>query len=165
MLPDSYNKLLLYAQKHFKENKKFLDKLKQQKPKDLDIMINQLHDEAFENIDCLQCANCCKTTGPLLLGKDIDRLADAEKLRPADFTQKYIKTDEDGDYVFKSMPCPFLNNDNYCRVYSSRPNACRQYPHTQQNNQLQKLSITIKNSLICPAVAKVVQELKNVYVK
>jgi Fe-S-cluster containining protein len=158
-----YTKIIEQAHKEKKNNKKLFDKLKKLKPKDLDYTINQLHDEAFEEIDCLKCANCCKTTGPLLLNKDIDRLAENKKMRPADFTQQYIKIDEDGDYVFKQIPCMFLGQDNYCSVYNNRPNACRKYPHTQQNKQIQKLSITLKNSLICPAVAVVVRQLHGIY--
>lgn len=156
----AYRKYLDAAIRQRAENKKFLEHLKKQKKAGLDEQINQLHKKAFEVIDCLQCANCCKTTGPLLLNKDIDRLAKSFRQRPAEFTSNFLKTDEDGDYVFQSMPCPFLGSDNHCSVYSDRPNACREYPHTQQRDQLQKLKITYENSLICPAVAKVVEELK-----
>lgn len=137
-----------------------LDKIRARRKSGLDQEIQARHEQAFEQIDCLQCANCCKTTGPLLLNKDIDRLAGAMKLRPADFTEKFLRIDEDRDYVFKSMPCPFLKDDNYCSVYESRPNACREYPHTQQRDQLQKLPLTYENSLICPAVALVVNGLR-----
>ncbi|MDP3929871.1 MAG: YkgJ family cysteine cluster protein [Bacteroidota bacterium] len=159
MLP-LYQKYLEQAKKNKVENKKFLDKIKKQKPAKLDLIIQGLDAEAFEEIDCLQCANCCKTTGPLLLNKDIDRLAKSLKMRPAVFTENYLKIDEDADYVFKSMPCPFLGSDHYCSVYEARPNACREYPHTQQRDQIQKLPITYQNSLICPAVAKIVEALK-----
>lgn len=157
---ERYQKIIELAKRNEKENKKFLEKLKSRAPKNLDYVVNKLHDEAFENIDCLQCANCCKTTGPLLLNKDIDRLAKALKLKPSVFAEKYLKTDEDQDYVFTQMPCVFLGPDHYCTVYENRPNACREFPHTQQRNQLQKLKITQKNTLICPAVAIVVEELK-----
>jgi uncharacterized protein len=159
MLP-AYQKYLDKANKNKGENKKFLEKLKKQKPTGLDSLVQELNDLAFEEIDCLQCANCCKTTGPLLLNKDIDRLAKNQKLRPAVFTEQFLKIDEDKDYVFKSMPCVFLGEDNYCNVYQDRPNACREFPHTHQRDQLQKLKITYQNSLICPAVAVVVEELK-----
>jgi len=159
MLP-AYQKYLDKANKNKGENKKFLEKLKKQKPAGLDSLVQELNDIAFEKIDCLQCANCCKTTGPLLLNKDIDRLAKNQKLRPAVFTEQFLKIDEDSDYVFKSMPCTFLGEDNYCNVYQDRPNACREFPHTHQRDQLQKLKITYQNSLICPAVAVVVEELK-----
>ncbi len=47
------------------ENKKFFAKLKKKPPKKLDQIMQDLHDEEFASTDCLQCANCCKTTGPL----------------------------------------------------------------------------------------------------
>jgi hypothetical protein len=155
-----YQNLLAVASKNCAENKKFLNKLKKQRPVNFDQTVNQLNDLAFEQIDCLQCANCCKTTAPLLLNKDIDRLAKELKVRPAIFAEKFLKIDEDQDYVFKQVPCTFLGSDHYCTVYNARPNACREYPHTQQKDQLQKLKITFENSLICPAVAKIVEELK-----
>lgn len=157
---DSYRKYLSVAHKNKASNRKFLEQLKKKRKAGLDQLMHQLHEVAFEEIDCLQCANCCKTTGPLLLSKDIDRLASALKMRPAIFAETYLKRDEDGDDVFKTMPCPFLGSDHYCTVYEARPNACREYPHTQQRDQLQKLKITYENSLICPAVAKIVEQLK-----
>ncbi len=158
-----YIKIIERAKKSKVENKKFLEKLKKLAPKNLDQITNQLHEEAFENIDCLNCANCCASTGPLLLNKDIDRLAKNLKLKPSIFTEKYLRIDEDKDYVFKQMPCLFLGNDNYCSVYTDRPNACKEFPHTQQRNILQKLKITYLNTTICPAVAVVVEGLKENY--
>ncbi|MCY7409600.1 MAG: YkgJ family cysteine cluster protein [Chitinophagales bacterium] len=162
MLPE-YIKQIEIAKSKKAETKKFLDRLRKLKPADLDVVTNELHDQAFTHIDCLQCANCCKTTGPLLKGKDIERLAKHFSEKPSSFTEKYLRIDEDGDYVFKKMPCPFLGSDNYCGVYEDRPSACRNYPHTQQRNILQKLSITYHNTMICPAVAEVVEELKKKY--
>jgi len=92
MLND-YKKLIEQAKNNSKENKKFFDKLKKQKPKGFDNEVNKLHDEVFEEIDCLKCANCCKTTGPLLLNKDIDRLASALKIKPSVFTNNYLTID------------------------------------------------------------------------
>jgi Fe-S-cluster containining protein len=157
---DTYKKYLSIAHKNKVNNHKFLEQLKKKRKAGLDLLMQQLHEAAFEEIDCLQCANCCKTTGPLLLSKDIDRLASALNIRPAIFAETFLKRDEDGDDIFKTMPCPFLGSDQYCTVYEARPNACREYPHTQQRDQLQKLKITYENSLICPAVAKIVEQLK-----
>lgn len=159
----TYIKLLELAKNKKRENKKFLERLKKLRPPDLDWQTNQLHDKAFEHIDCLKCANCCRTTGPLLLDKDIERLAAHQNVKPSAFAEKYLRIDEDHDYVFKKMPCPFLQNDNCCSVYNSRPKACRNFPHTQQRNILQKLEITYKNSMICPAVAEVVERLKKIF--
>ena len=156
----SYRKLIESARSKKKENKLFFEKLRTVNPRELDTLTNDLHDKAFETIDCLQCANCCTTTGPLLKNRDIETLSSHLKLRPAEFTDKYLRIDEDHDYVFKSMPCPFLKSDNYCSVYSARPNACRDYPHTQQRDIRSKLAITYENSMICPAVPMVVEGLK-----
>lgn len=162
MHPD-YIRKIEQARLQRKENKLFFEKLKKRKPSDLDQVTNELHDKAFEQIDCLKCANCCRTTGPLLRRKDIDQLAVHFKIRPAIFTEKYLRIDEDGDYVFKAMPCPFLGNDNYCSVYHYRPGARRDYPHTQQRDIRQKLNITLENTMICPAVAEVVEGLARHY--
>lgn len=162
MLPE-YQKIIDSAKLKKAETQKLFEKLKKQKPKNLDRVTNELHDQAFENIDCLKCANCCRTTGPLLKNKDIERLASHFKIKPSLFTEKYLRIDEDSDFVFKAMPCPFLGSDNYCAVYESKPSACANYPHTQQRDILQKLKITYHNSMICPAVAEVVEGLKNIY--
>lgn len=159
MLPE-YQLLLDSANKSKKENKTFFEKLKKIPVKELDSITNDLHEKAFEKIDCLKCANCCATTGPLLKNKDIQNLADHLKIKQGSFAEKYLKVDEDNDYVFKSMPCPFLKSDNCCSVYSARPNACRQFPHTNQRNIRSILPITYLNSMICPAVAYVVEGLK-----
>jgi Fe-S-cluster containining protein len=158
-----YRKIIVKAEKLKTENKKFLDKVKKLAPKDLDIVTNELHEQVFKKIDCLQCANCCYTTGPLLLNKDIDRLAKTVKTKPSIFAEQYLKIDEDNDYVFKQIPCVFLGNDKHCTVYSHRPNACREFPHTQQRNILQKLKITYLNTTICPAVSLIVDGLKEKY--
>lgn len=145
-----------------KENQAFFKKLKIQKSKNLDQDFHELHDEAFEKIDCLACANCCKTTSPMLFPKDIERLANATKMKPSAFTDKYLKIDEDGDFVFQSAPCPFLGADNYCSVYEDRPKACREYPHTDRKNMYQILDLTYKNIKVCPAVYSIVENLKKI---
>ncbi len=160
---EAYQHIIAQAMTKSAETLKFLDRLRQRKPRDLDQVTNALHDVAFETIDCLQCANCCATTGPLLLDKDIERMAKHFKSKPSVFTEKHLVMDEDGDYVFKSSPCPFLGDNKYCCAYEARPNACREYPHTQQRNMLQKLKITGLNATICPAVAEVVEGLKKHY--
>lgn len=136
-----------------------IKKLKKIKPKQLDSLFQTLHDEGFESFDCLDCANCCKTLGPRLTNIDIERLADFLKIKTSVFFDTYIKVDEDKDYVFKSMPCPFLQDDNYCIVYKSRPKACKEYPHTNQKNIRSILNICVKNIETCPVVANIFRKL------
>jgi Fe-S-cluster containining protein len=142
-------------------NKAFLKKLKRLKNKrKLDDLIHQLHDEAFEEIDCLECANCCKSISPIIYEKDIHRISKYLKIKPSEFTEQYLTVDEDGDYIFKQTPCPFLLPDNYCSIYSLRPRSCREYPHTDRKNMQQILDLTLKNTFICPAVYRIVLELR-----
>ncbi len=142
------------------ETKSFFAKLRKKKPKNLDKVVHQLHDEVFREIDCLDCANCCKSISPTLYDKDIERLSRHFKMKSTQFIDEYLNIDEDGDYVFKQTPCPFLLPDNYCIVYESRPKACREYPHTDRKRFYQILNLTLKNTEVCPAVFDVVEKLK-----
>jgi Fe-S-cluster containining protein len=114
----------------------------------------------FSCTDCLECANCCKTTGPLFTDKDITRISKYLMIKPSDFTHKYLKVDDDSDYVLKKVRCEFLLNDNSCSIYDVRPKACREYPHTDRIKQHQLLEITQKNIEICPAVYDIIEDLK-----
>lgn len=142
------------------ENEKFYKRLKQRPPKNLDELFHTLHDEVFNEIDCLSCANCCKTTSPIFYERDIERAAKALRMKPGDFFEKYLKIDEDRDAVLKQAPCPFLGSDNYCSIYEHRPNACREYPHTDRKKMEQILPLTFKNTIVCPAVLEITERLK-----
>lgn len=147
------------------ENKKFFRKLKKKVPRDLDTTMQLLHAEEFRKTDCLKCANCCKTTGPLFTNADIVRIAKSLKLRPQQFIEQYLRIDEENDYVLQQVPCPFLGNDNYCSIYEIRPKACREYPHTNRKKFHQISEITLKNLSICPAAYNIVEAMKDRYGK
>lgn len=142
------------------ENAKYFKKLKARKPKQLDAVMADLHEETFRQIDCLSCANCCKTTGPLFLPSDIKRISKRLKMKPADFEVTYLRVDEDNDRVLQQVPCPFLGADNYCTIYEDRPKACREFPHTDRPKFHQITNITQKNVAVCPAVFTMVERLK-----
>ncbi len=120
------------AQQKTVENKKLIKKIKQNRKINLDALFYSAHENVFNHINCLDCANCCRSLGPRITNKDIERLSKQLNIKPSTFTEKYLLIDEDNDYVFKTMPCPFLLPDNYCSVYEQRPKACREYPHTNQ---------------------------------
>jgi Fe-S-cluster containining protein len=147
------------------ENKQFLQHLKKKDPRLVDDVFHQLHEEVFEEIDCLSCANCCKTTSPIFYQTDIERVSKSLRLKPGDFIEKYLRIDEDKDYVLKSSPCPFLDEENYCKVYADRPKACREYPHTNRKKMVQILDLTYLNTLVCPATLEIVERIKSSEVK
>ncbi|MEW7280445.1 YkgJ family cysteine cluster protein [Aquimarina sp. 2201CG1-2-11] len=154
------NQLPKLAKDKHNENKKFFAKLKKKTPKKLDHMMQELHDDEFERTDCLECANCCKTTGPLFTVKDVERIAKFFRLKPWQFEEKYLRTDEDGDLVLQQTPCTFLGVDNYCSIYEVRPKACREYPHTDRKKFQQISNLTMKNIEICPAAYRIVEKMK-----
>ncbi|MDR6515047.1 YkgJ family cysteine cluster protein [Chryseobacterium camelliae] len=141
------------------EHRKFLEGLKKKPPKNLDYIVQDAHEEVFEAIDCLGCANCCKTTGPLYTEKDIERIARHLRMKPADFEAKFLRTDEDNDKVLQHLPCFFLNDDNTCSIYDVRPKACREYPHTDRKKIYQINNLMIKNTVICPAAYEFVESM------
>ena len=143
-------------------NKKYLLSLKRKDPRKVDDAFHELHEEVFEEMNCLTCANCCKTTSPIFYDTDIDRLAKHLRMKPVEFVDKYLKVDDDGDQVLKTAPCPFLGYDNYCSVYESRPKACREYPHTDRKKMVQIMELTHKNTQVCPAVFEIVERLKKI---
>jgi hypothetical protein len=159
LIPELSN-LIKQAEKAEPSTKELFKKWKKRPPEKLDEKVQKLHKEVFEKIDCLDCGNCCRTLGPRILDRDIDKLSRFIKIRPSEFVLKYLRIDEDNDYVFKSMPCPFLGSDNYCSVYPARPKACIEYPHTDNRKFIQLLDLTIKNTFTCPAVHEIVERFK-----
>jgi Fe-S-cluster containining protein len=138
---------------------KWIKKAKKVNNRALDDQFHQLHQEAFRKIDCLVCANCCKTTSPIFRDADIKRLSKRLRMPESKFIDTYLKIDEDRDYVLQSSPCAFLGDDNYCSVYEDRPLACREYPHTDRKNMCQILPLTRKNMEVCPAVSYIMREI------
>lgn len=135
-------------------------KLRGMKPASLDKLITSRHDRLMEQADCLACANCCRSISPALNDRDVDRMAKALKIKPSEVVTRYLRIDSDGDYVFRTQPCPLLGADNYCAIYEARPRACREYPHTDRSRQHQLLDITFRNIAICPIVYDLVTELR-----
>lgn len=162
-MEDNILEILEGAKKKIDQNKKFLKQFKHRKIKNLDYIFHEAHEEIFEDVDCLTCANCCKTTSPIFRDKDIQRLAKYFKVKVVKFIDDYLHVDGDGDYVLNEAPCPFLAADNYCMVYDARPNACREYPHTNRKNMHQLIDLTLNNTLVCPAVVKIVDSIKASY--
>lgn len=143
------------------ENKKYFQKLKKRVPKNLDLVMQDLHNKEFEKTDCLTCGNCCKTTSPIFTNKDIERIAKHLRMKILAFTNQYLEKDEDDFYVLKTAPCTFLDEtDNTCFIYDVRPKACSEYPHTNRKKFSQITDLTLKNTEICPAVYNIIEALK-----
>lgn len=159
-MQDIINDLPEKAKDTYTENKKFFTKLKNKPPKNLDSVMVKLHDAEFEKTDCLDCANCCKTTSPIFTTKDINRIAKHFRIKEQRFIETYLVVDEDNFFVLKSAPCTFLADDNTCSIYDVRPKACQEYPHTDRRNFHKISEITLNNLSICPAAFNIVEAMK-----
>lgn len=144
-----------------KQNKLLIKKLKKLGSSELDEYIHALHEKYEEEIDCLDCGNCCKSISPAMKGRDIERIAKYLKVKASELVAEHMEIDDDGDYVFRSQPCPFIGEDNYCSVYPARPRACREYPHTDRNKQYQILNLSMKNIAVCPIVHAIFKDLRS----
>jgi Fe-S-cluster containining protein len=121
------------AERHDDRNFKFLRSLKMKSKRAVDRASRRLHEEAFSIIDCLKCGNCCKTVSPTLTSEDIAQIATHLGMDAGAFTAAYLTESEDrGLMEPKGMPCPFLADDNRCKIYEVRPTSCAGYPHTDK---------------------------------
>lgn len=153
MLPENWQKL---AKEHKKKYAQFLKRCDHRK---VYKQLPTLHEEAFQKIDCLKCANCCKNHSPRFKIPDIKRIAKFLGMKEGQFIQEYLRLDEENDYVNQLQPCRFLNSDNTCQIYEVRPSDCARYPYTNEDVLLKRPSLTLKNTVVCPATFTIMEEL------
>lgn len=122
--------------------------------------VPDLHKEAFQKIDCLKCANCCRSTPALLSQNDIKRISARLDISKKEFFRKYVLEDINGEWSLNRVPCHFLEQDNTCRIYDVRPDACRGFPHTDDADYLKRPVMNAKNVMVCPAAFYVAEKLK-----
>jgi len=94
------------AESHDKENYEFLRSMKfRDYGFDPDELAAELHQQAFQIVDCTRCANCCKTMDIKFSDEDIERIAGHLNMPTAEFVETYLAPgDEDGPYKAQTMP-------------------------------------------------------------
>ena len=127
----------------------------------IDKVVQETLREVSCQIDCTQCANCCREMQPVLMPADIRRLARETRLPLKAFTTRYLKNAPAGHsgMVFKRRPCPFLI-DSRCSVYESRPRDCKSYPHLHRRDFVQRTLQAIGNYARCPIAFNTYEALK-----
>lgn len=158
------SKVLIDKWKSQKDNERLLNKLdtKISRQKVDHAFAEKIHVKVFEETDCLQCANCCKSIPPVVSKRDSKRIANHLGLTKQAFAEKYLVTDNDGDTVISSSPCPFLMDDNKCKIYPHRPTACRQYPHSGDFMFYKNLNHHKRNAKYCPALFEILKRLAKI---
>ncbi len=142
-----------------KQHRKLIDRLKREKSKKLNQLGDELHEEVFQEIDCLDCANCCTSIPPIVNRTDASRIAKHLGMKVTQFQNEYLHQDEDGDMVMNTSPCPFLQKDHTCLIYEFRPRACREYPHTDNFEFAEHFKLHKENMMYCPAVFHIVERI------
>jgi hypothetical protein len=150
------------AKDHDDQNYRFLRSLKLRSPEKVHRIALQLHQEAFRIVDCTKCANCCKTLHPIVIDEDIPRIARHLGMTDEEFVAAYLEKDEEGfgEYRVKTSPCPFLGDDNRCKIYDVRPEKCRGYPFTDKPDFVFMTMTHADNAVVCPAVFYLVEQMK-----
>ncbi len=158
-----------YMKKSFRKNKKvykkFLRGLEKRKIRGLDGLTIALNKKAFKRIDCLSCANCCKTMSPTYSKTDVKRISKHLGMSFQQYYDKYLEKDKTGDYMNKSVPCQFLKKDNKCSIYSVRPRDCSGFPHTQNKNFKLFIPDTHSQNIeYCPITMNIVENMYDLIV-
>ena len=150
------------AQRNDDENYEFLRSLKiREYGFEPDALAAELHERAFQIIDCTLCANCCKTKRPKFDEANAERISSHLNLDKSEFIETYLEPNpNDPPFVTRKMPCPFLGDDDRCSIYDVRPTVCREYPHTNKKDLVFRTRGVAANSLVCPAVYWIVEQMK-----
>ena len=101
-----------------------------------DRILRRIAVEIEEQIDCTQCANCCRVATAKVTERDIERLAKYLRLKPARVMADFVVESEEEGHVLrrdKKTGCVFLSG-NECTVYDARPESCQRFPHVVRGN-------------------------------
>lgn len=140
----------------------FLKKFDKKFIKGISKMVDEASVETWNEVDCLQCANCCKVMTPTFTDEDLKRISSYFQMSEQDFFEKWLVIDEDnGDRVNKIQPCQFLDlKTNMCTIYEIRPEDCRWFPHFQNRPFGDYNHVHEQNIEYCPATFTLVSKLK-----
>ncbi|MBL0308688.1 MAG: YkgJ family cysteine cluster protein [Bacteroidetes bacterium] len=150
------------ASRKKKELGRFLVRLGKKPFKGLLKQVNIAEKETWKEINCMECANCCKKMTPTYNRKDILRIAKHFKMTYKQFFDKWLIIDKNKDIINQSIPCQFLGKDNLCTIYDIRPLDCADFPHFNRRDfryQAAEKTYT-QNMVYCPATLVLVEKLK-----
>ncbi len=95
-----------------------------------DRRLRRLAEEIESQIDCTQCANCCRVAEAGVKDRDIEKLAKFIGVSREEFLRDYTDRNEANELILKRTKsgCVFLK-DNLCSVYEARPRSCANFPN------------------------------------
>jgi uncharacterized protein len=110
------------------ENARFRAYLKSHRHSDR--RLRRFGEEIEAQIDCTQCANCCRVSEISINQRDVEKLAKFIGVTEREFDQQFTALDGAGAKILKrnESGCVFLEG-NLCSVYEARPQNCANFPH------------------------------------
>ena len=151
--------------KRFEEKRKslrhFITRTENHPPYNLEALAEKADNEAWGQVNCFSCANCCKVMSPTYTFRDIKRIAVHLGMRPKDFREKWLYRDKkENDWMNKSLPCQFLDlKSNMCSIYEVRPGDCAGFPHLIKAPITDYMYVHKQNIGYCPATLLFVEKL------
>lgn len=139
------NNIAQIAKLKEEENISFGRYLKGQDLEKVDEIVHRLYEEIAPQIDCLNCGNCCLNLRPIATEKVLSLFVEPKNI-------------EDFKYLM-SFPCKNLDGKK-CKVYSERPEECREYPYMHRNKYVERTHEILQNYEVCPIVFNVFELLK-----
>ncbi|MDR3718835.1 MAG: YkgJ family cysteine cluster protein [Bryobacteraceae bacterium] len=121
--------------------------------------------EIERQIDCTQCANCCRRMIVELTPSEIEVIAAHLCVPVQEVMRKHIDP-EPGDSYHKILRtghggCTFLDGSR-CSIYEARPAACRDFPHVSpgQHTLGARMESVCRHSSVCPILYNALEAYK-----
>jgi len=152
----------LLGEKKRPENERFRRFLKTHSHSDR--QLRHIAEDIEGQIDCTQCANCCKLATVTVAERDVERLARYLRTTPAKFAADYTEVTRDEGRILRRSEesgCVFLDG-NLCSVYDARPDTCQRFPHLVrgQGSLASRMWQFIDRACYCPIVFNALESFK-----
>ena len=126
--------------------------------------LRRLAEEIESQIDCTQCANCCREGEAGVSAREIEKLAKFVGVSREEFREQFTMLAGDGELILKRTEkagCVFLK-DNLCTVYEARPKSCSQYPHLVRGDGsiASRMWLMPERAIYCPIVYNWMEAVK-----
>ena len=117
-----------------------------------------------DQIDCLKCANCCRTATARLVDRDNDKVAKAAGMKRDRFLKECTVMSKDEGRILRRTEagCVFLNG-NECLVYDGRPASCQDFPHLVRGpgSLMHRMWAMPDRATYCPITYNTLEEWKD----
>jgi hypothetical protein len=152
----------LQGEKKRPENERFRRFIKDHSHSDR--TLRHIAEEIEAQIDCTQCANCCKSATVTFSDRDVERLARYLRITPAKFLADHTVESPDEGRILKRTEagCVFLEG-NLCGVYEARPDTCQRFPHLVRGagSLASRMWQFIDRACYCPIVFNSLEAFKD----